>query len=127
METRIVVEVDVSEDGTGLYEEVTLPTVLEVCGRCRGEGSHCNPNIDGNGITSSEWAEWDDESREMYMSGGYDVTCEECGGLRVVPTIDEKACERDPLLKRAMEQHWSNAQADADDRRYQRMESGERF
>lgn len=71
-------------------EEVFINTAKEVCPRCRGEGTHVNPNIDGNGITADEWwNEWDDESREMYISGGYDVVCEECGGKNVVDVPDE--------------------------------------
>lgn len=60
----------------------------QVCPRCEGEGTHTNPSIDGNGITSSEWAEWDEEDREMYMTGGYDVQCELCKGQRVVTVTD---------------------------------------
>ena len=78
------------------YEE-ELPTKMEVCGGCRGNGTHVNRNIDGNGITSSEWAEWDEEEKDNYMSGAYDVTCEDCGGLRVVPTVDEDACTPEQL------------------------------
>ena len=65
-------------------------TVKEVCPRCCGEGTHVNPSIDGNGISADEWYnEWDDESREMYLTGGYDVTCEECHGSNVVDVLDE--------------------------------------
>lgn len=72
-------------------EEIELPANYEICSTCLGEGSHVNPSIDSHGITMDEWEnEWDDESREMYLSGGYDVTCNECKGLRVVPVIDEK-------------------------------------
>ncbi|HEU5112111.1 MAG TPA: hypothetical protein VFU96_02270 [Acidimicrobiia bacterium] len=56
-----------------------------VCPRCHGNGSHVNPSIDGNGITESEMAELGEDFREDYMSGVFDVPCEECGGLRVVP------------------------------------------
>lgn len=66
--------------------EVEVPGKYEVCSRCEGVGRHTNPSIDGNGITSEEWngPDWDDESREAYMSGGYDVLCETCQGERVV-------------------------------------------
>lgn len=73
-------------------EEVTLqlPAEYVVCGRCRGEGSHCNPAIDGNGITESDREDWaDDDFMEGYLGGRYDVTCEECGGDRVVLVVDE--------------------------------------
>lgn len=79
-----------TEDG----EMVTgdLPARYEVCWRCGGEGSHVNPNVDGHGITADEWAnEWDEDQRETYMSGGYDVSCEECGGARVTLALDDEA------------------------------------
>lgn len=79
-----------------LEETVELPGKYEVCGRCQGKGSHVNPNIDGHGITAEEWwgPDWDDESREMYMSGGYDVSCYECHGKRVVLVVDEERCDK---------------------------------
>lgn len=76
-------------DDDGNEEEVNLPTRYEVCSRCNGEGHHTNPSIDGNGITASEWAEWDDEDKENYMSGVYNVACYECSGKRVVKVVDE--------------------------------------
>lgn len=81
------------EDEQGL--EHTLPTRFEVCDRCEGHGTHTNPSIDGNGISADEWngPDWDDESRHMYLSGGYDVRCEECHGERVVSVVDEERCE----------------------------------
>lgn len=74
--------------------EHALPAEYELCPRCRGRGSHVHPDIDGNGITSSEWDEWSDDEREGYFSGRYDVACHECGGLRVVLVIDEDACPK---------------------------------
>lgn len=70
------------------YETVTIPSVFEVCHRCKGKGKHDHPAF-SNGITSSEWAQdWDDDSREGYLSGRYDVPCEACDGLRVVAVPD---------------------------------------
>jgi hypothetical protein len=71
-------------------DEIILqpPGCFEVCWRCRGEGRHCNPAIDGNGITSSEMEELGDEFREDYLRGVYDVPCEVCGGRRVTWEID---------------------------------------
>jgi hypothetical protein len=66
--------------------EVHLPAVFEVCGLCGGKGSHVNPSIDSHGITSDEWErDWDDEDRESYRNGAYDVSCHRCGGARVEP------------------------------------------
>ena len=79
-----------------------VPSMVEVCGRCGGEGSHTNPSIDGNGITGSEMNELchdDPEFRVNYFSGMYDVSCEECDGLRVVRVIDwERFEEKMPEL-----------------------------
>jgi hypothetical protein len=73
---------ETDEEGTFDAEiEVEFPAKWEICQRCEGDGHHSNPSIDGNGITSSEWAEWDDEEKDTYMSGGYDIPCEaKCSG-----------------------------------------------
>lgn len=71
-------------------EEVTflLPAKNEICDRCGGDGKHVHSGIDGNGITRSEWAEWDHDEQASYFRGDYDVTCEECGGEKVMLCID---------------------------------------
>ncbi len=93
------------EQANGDFEEVEVPVKFEVCGRCDGKGSHVNPSIDGHGITSEEWngPDWDDESRETYLSGGYDVPCYDCKGLRVVevPNFDVMSDE----MKKHVEAH----------------------
>jgi hypothetical protein len=77
------------EDDEGFFdEEVEIPFKFEVCETCHGKGTHVNPSIDSHGITQDEWSEWDDEEREGYFSGMYDVECYECGGDRVVPCQD---------------------------------------
>lgn len=82
----------------GCVEEVELPSRFEVCSRCEGHGTHEHPAFD-NGITSSEWngPDWDDESRETYMRGGYDVQCEACKGARVVSVLDRERCTAEQL------------------------------
>ena len=91
----------VYEDDQGDEIEIELPARYEVCGRCRGEGSHVNPSIDGHGITEDEWngPDWDDESRDAYMSGAYDVACEVCNGDRVVLVPDEERADRAMLAR----------------------------
>lgn len=71
------------------FEEIDVPEVFEVCGRCHGKGVHDHPAF-SNGITSAEWngPDWDEDSREAYLSGRYDVSCEVCNGLRVVAVPD---------------------------------------
>lgn len=83
-------------DDEGACTEVELPAKFEVCGRCRGEGKHVNPAIDGNGITREQFDE-DPDFQESYFSGVYDVSCEECGGKRVVLEVDEAACKAQGL------------------------------
>jgi len=79
------------EDENGEREEThILPAKFEVCSRCMGSGVHDGPSVAG-GFTQSEWADFDGEDREDYLSGKYDVTCEECQGVRVVPVVDEDA------------------------------------
>ena len=75
---------DEDEDGP---LEVTFR--YEVCSLCEGKGSHVNPAIDAHGITESERAEWSPDEWEGYRSGVYNIPCNRCKGLRVVPVIDE--------------------------------------
>lgn len=67
------------ENDDGEECTITVPQEWQICHECHGEGKHSHA-IDGNGITSSEWEEWDYEEQETYMSGGYDRTCEVCHG-----------------------------------------------
>lgn len=93
---KVVFEVEGEDGGT---EEIELPGKYEVCHRTGGKGTHVNPNVDGHGITASEWEqEWDEESRENYFSGVYDVECYECHGKRVVLEVDEDECKRQGKL-----------------------------
>lgn len=101
------------ENDDGEEVVVEFPAKYEVCGRCQGEGKHVNPSIDGHGITMDEWygPDWDDESRDTYMSGGYDVTCHECKGERVVLFVDEDVVDKDPKYK----DDWERYQKHQDD------------
>lgn len=69
-------------------DDLVVPAIYSVCDVCDGRGTHVAPGIDAHGISSEEFAE-DPEFAEDYFAGRYDVTCHECGGLRVVPIIDE--------------------------------------
>jgi hypothetical protein len=74
------------EDGEGT--EVEIPARYEVCGTCEGKGTHVNPSIDSHGLTWDDFAE-DPDFAEGYWEGRYDVPCNECGGRRVSPVVDE--------------------------------------
>ncbi len=70
---------------------ITFSAKFEVCSVCQGSGTHVNPNIDSNGITSDEWErDWSYEDRQAYIGGTYNVTCYNCNGMRVTPSIDER-------------------------------------
>lgn len=109
-------------------DELVLPAVFQVCSRCRGEGTHVNPSIDGHGLTAEDFAE-DPDFAEEYMRGTYDVPCSECGGERVVAQVDVEA------LTPAQRADWGahlaaerDHQRDYDSERWLRMaEGGERY
>lgn len=96
--------------------EIELPTCWEICPECNGEGKHSHA-VDGNGITSSEWEEWDDEDREFYFRGGYDKICEVCHGSGKIAVVDtEHLSPEHAELWAAYQQDLAEAEA------YERME-----
>ena len=109
-------------------EEIILPGRFVVCTRCRGEGAHVNPSIDGNGISPQEFAE-DTDFAESYFAGDYDVPCETCRGARVVavPDLTRWTFAQKRLLVRDRQAE-RESQRDYDSERWLRMaESGERW
>lgn len=68
-------------------ELVEIPSRIELCHACEGAGTVDHPAF-SNGITSSEWAEMDVESRDNYLSGAYDVQCDCCKGTGRVLVAD---------------------------------------
>ena len=56
-----------------------IPAQWAICHECRGNGQHAHA-IDGDGITSDEWDQWEPDEQEAYMSGHYDRRCEVCNG-----------------------------------------------
>lgn len=108
------------EDDEGNEIVAYLPAEYIVCPECRGEGSHCNRNIDGNGITASDWDQWDLEERESYFSGHYDVPCTECDGKRVILVCDMDLLEKqDPELLKEYENHLRFLHEERRESRYQ--------
>ena len=96
--------------------EVEVPAKYYICDVCDGHGKHSHA-VDGNGITSSEWAEWDCEEQETYMRGGYDRECEACKGTGKVIDVDWDALtpEETALVE-------AERKSIADSRRIQDME-----
>lgn len=105
--------------------EHELPATNEVCDRCDGHGTHTNPSIDGNGITASEWAEWDTDERDAYMNGEYDVTCEKCHGNNVVLVPDTSAMsdEQRKIFSQWKKQESERRASDAEWSKEQEMEA----
>ena len=99
-----------------------LPHRWIICDACRGEGRRDHPAF-SNGITSSEWEEWDQDDRENYMRGAYDVGCNDCGGSGKIAVPDIGRCtfaqKRELVLeRRALERE---AREDSAGERYLRM------
>lgn len=107
--------------------KITLPAKYEVCGTCSGKGSYVNPSIDSHGITEDEWAnEWDDDARNDYLTGAFDVMCNACAGKRVIPVVDEKILsnEQKKLYKRVNKYERNLRYERESDRKTRMMESG---
>jgi hypothetical protein len=91
--------VDASTD-TEYFESVTLPTHMEVCGRCGGQGQ-----VDcwEGGMTGDEMAEQGPEFFEDYMSGMYSKACPECQGRNVIEVVTYQALT--PRVQAAYDRH----------------------
>lgn len=83
-------------------EEIEIPTRWEICDTCRGGGTHVNPSIDGNGLSREDFDE-DPDFREDYLSGIYDVICEECDGSGKVRVPDYECLT--PEQQRAVDRY----------------------
>lgn len=86
-EKRMVLVLEDVEQADGELADLEIPAKYEVCGTCEGKGHHVNPSIDIHGLTGEDFE--DDDFREGYFNGRYDVACNECGGARVSPVVDE--------------------------------------
>ncbi|WP_051448365.1 hypothetical protein [Bradyrhizobium sp. WSM1417] len=65
-----------------------FPTKWLICSHCEGtakSSSHLGA------FTASEWADQDDDFRDDYLAGRYDVPCQACDGLGRVQLIDRNA------------------------------------
>jgi len=105
-----------------------FPTKWFICDRCEGEGKVAHEAF-SNGITSSEWNDsdqWDDESKETYMRGGYDVSCPQCKGLgrEKLPDREQMTPQQIRRLDRVEAVESIRAAQRAEDERTRRMESG---
>lgn len=89
----------IDEAGCDVEADVDLPSIFQLCPRCKGEGSHVNPAIDGNGITTDEMDDLGVDFQDDYMAGVYDVACHRCNGKRVIEVIDRDRCDPDDLRR----------------------------
>lgn len=87
------------DDDNECWVTIELPAHVIVCPRCGGRGAHVNPAIDGHGISTSDECWQDDDFRDNYFGGLYDVTCEQCEGRNVVLVINEDACDPEQLAR----------------------------
>jgi hypothetical protein len=80
-----------------IHEDLKLPAKYAICDRCQGRGHHGNPAFDGTSL--DWWYEGDPSGEELedYMTGKWDVLCEErCeNGKILVP--DEERCTKEQL------------------------------
>ena len=67
---------DIRDDAA---QSASMKFRFAICECCEGHGKVSHPAF-SNGITSSEWGEWDEEDRRSYMNGDYDVKCDFCNG-----------------------------------------------
>jgi hypothetical protein len=97
-------------DSEGL--DIAIPARYEVCGRCHGTGKHVNPSIDGHGISGDDECWDDDDFRENYFGGLYDVTCQQCDGRNVVLIPDDESLtpEQAAQLEAWQEFTWRDAE-----------------
>lgn len=70
---------DYDDDGPMDWKQHPAKYTWQICRRCDGHGKVDNPAF-SNGISSEEfYHEWDEDDRENYLSGMYDVACTEPG------------------------------------------------
>lgn len=72
-------------------EEIEIPSRFEVCPTCEGRGQHSR-RFGAIAMEDFMGPDWDDDSRDDYLSGRYDERCEECQGKRVVSVADRARC-----------------------------------
>ena len=55
------------------------------CNDCNGDGcTSAHVECEGGGFTQGEWGEMDDDFRQDYMAGKYDVPCKTCKGAGTI-------------------------------------------
>lgn len=99
------------EDDDGNEIDIELPLCWEICATCQGNEKHSRA-VDDNGITGSEWAEWDQDEREAYKAGAYDRPCEDCRGSGKIQVTDYNKLD-EQTLKLVEEKEQADAEYEA--------------
>jgi hypothetical protein len=107
------------EDGCLVKINETVPVKMEVCPSCGGFGKYVNPNIDRNGLTQEDFDD-DPDFRENYFDGLYDITCTQCKGEKLIPTIDVNNING--ALKEKVEKYLDFIRQQEEDEYYYRRE-----
>ena len=118
-------------DEEGEEIDYAVPGKHAVCPNCEGHGMHLRPGMREHAYTREEFDEafHDEEDRAEYFKRGgiYDVTCETCGGRRVVVVADESKMGfvQTKFWKEWQRQERERLRSEAEDRRTMARESGE--
>lgn len=81
----MILEIDLYDHDDTLIT-ATFPAKWQVCHICEGRGKHVNPSIDCNGLSKEDF-DRDPDFMEEYLSGVYDITCNNCRGRNVEPVL----------------------------------------
>lgn len=117
------------ENDDGEEIELSLPSKMEVCFDCGGEGMVLTEGMRNHAYSSEEFfQEFDEEERVEYFrrGGRYDVVCPTCHGANVVSVVDEAFIHEKDKVEYAEYQKSQERKAryDAEDRATYRMENG---
>jgi len=99
-------------DGNEIVEELHFSMEWEICGVCRGKGSH---SLALGAITQEDRDQnWDSDEFENYMQGGYDSQCDDCRGDGKVLVDCEKTKFCSELEKQAYRLFHDGKESDAE-------------
>lgn len=99
-------------------DSIEIPAHYEVCDTCEGRGSHVNPSVDENGLSAEDFDQ-DPDLYESYMTGMYDVSCNQCHGKRVVmaPNFDAMTPDMVLVVTKIIQDYYEDQISDYETRR----------
>jgi hypothetical protein len=83
-----------TENDQGEEVVIEFPGKYRVCPTCGGKGTAMTKTLRESAFTREDF-ENDPDFAEMYFNGGYDATCDECDGERVILVLDLEAARRE--------------------------------